>query len=201
MNYYDIQGWFDAELVYDKAYEAFKNDDDVIFVEVGSWKGKSTVYMAQLIKGYISPPVSEGMRAQKCDIKFYAVDHFKGSDEDAHRREIADLAKLGKTLFDVFYGNLVQAGVAHLVFPIQTDSISATRCFQPHSISFCYLDGAHDFQSVTNDLSAWYMLMKHGGILAGHDWYWGEVNQAVTQFARAYNLKVEVLGKSWFIKI
>lgn len=37
-------------------------------------------------------------------------------------------------------------------------------------LDFVYIDGLHDYDSVTADLNAWAPLIKAGGVLAGHDY-------------------------------
>lgn len=40
-----------------------------------------------------------------------------------------------------------------------------------------YLDAAHDYDSVVADIAAWWPLVKPGGILSGHDYLFGTVEQ------------------------
>lgn len=57
-------------------------------------------------------------------------------------------------------------------------------------LDFCYLDAAHDYESVIQDLRAWAPRVKRDGLLCGHDWTdnamskqygWG-VKRAVAEF-------------------
>ena len=67
-----IQGWFAFRTAYEDAV-ARAPEAKAQFVEVGSWKGRSTVFMANAIAG------------SGKDILFYAVDTWEGSDEPEHR--------------------------------------------------------------------------------------------------------------------
>ena len=49
-------------------------------------------------------------------------------------------------------------------------SLDAVRSFEDESIDFVYIDAAHDFQSVTNDIAEWGKKLRPGGIIAGHDY-------------------------------
>lgn len=49
-------------------------------------------------------------------------------------------------------------------------SVNAARNLRVSVIDFVYIDGLHDYDSVTADLSAWAPLVKPGGVLAGHDY-------------------------------
>lgn len=42
------------------------------------------------------------------------------------------------------------------------------------SVSFCLIDGAHDYKSVKDDIAAWLPKMKPGGWLCGDDIAWGD---------------------------
>jgi hypothetical protein len=54
-------------------------------------------------------------------------------------------------------------------------------------VDFCYIDGAHDYESVSEDLRLWWPNVKPGGILAGDDFdkEHEEVMRAVKHFAEA----------------
>lgn len=51
-------------------------------------------------------------------------------------------------------------------------SLDAAKLFADEGRSFdcVYLDAAHDYDSVVADISAWYPRVRHGGVLAGHDY-------------------------------
>lgn len=53
---------------------------------------------------------------------------------------------------------------------IKGKSEEAARTFEPRSIDFIYIDGAHDYASVRRDIAAWWHILTPEGILAGHDW-------------------------------
>lgn len=91
-------------------------------------------------------------------------------------------------------------------------SIDAARLFPRGALDFIYIDGAHDYESVTTDLEAWYPALSEHGILAGHDWtdkpIHEGVKRAVTQFANdirrdIYLTTVEGYNKedcpSWYL--
>lgn len=48
----------------------------------------------------------------------------------------------------------------------------AARVFQINDklLDFVYLDGAHDFQNIANDICEWSKVLRPGSILAGHDY-------------------------------
>jgi len=48
-------------------------------------------------------------------------------------------------------------------------SMSAVHNFEDQSLDFVYIDGAHDFRHIAEDISEWILKIKPGGILYGHD--------------------------------
>lgn len=49
-------------------------------------------------------------------------------------------------------------------------SVDAAARFPDESLDWVYLDARHDEPGVAEDLVAWYPKLKHGGIMAGHDY-------------------------------
>jgi hypothetical protein len=71
----------------------------------------------------------------------------------------------------------------------RTTSVEAAANVPDASLDFVYLDARHDYESVIEDLVAWYPKVKPGGIFAGHDYLDGErpeglfgVKSAVDEF-------------------
>lgn len=61
-----------------------------------------------------------------------------------------------------------------------------------HVVQFVYIDGSHDYQSVKDDIDAWWKRLAVNGILAGHD-YDDEhdgVCRAVNEFGKANDLEI-----------
>jgi len=65
-------------------------------------------------------------------------------------------------------------------------SIEMASKIPDNSLDFVYLDGAHYYSGVMDDLNAYYPKLKSGGVMAGHDWLNIEdygVNKAVCEFS------------------
>ncbi len=58
---------------------------------------------------------------------------------------------------------------------IREDSVAAANHFRDEFFDFVYLDADHSYEGVVNDIEAWYPKLKKGGVLAGHDYLFGEV--------------------------
>lgn len=149
-----IGGWLtETEGIF--LYRAAKkvNPPDVI-VEIGSWKGKSTICLG---KG-----AQDGNKA-----KIYAIDPHIGSSE--HRE------MFGKVdTYQEFLQNIKNADVEQYIEPIRSTSEEASKnSYKP--IGFLFVDGAHEYKLVQVDIKSWFSKVKNGGIIAFHDtWsFWG----------------------------
>ena len=82
-----------------------------------------------------------------------------------------------------------------------------------HSLDFVYLDARHDYDSVKQDIGDWADRVRPGGILGGHDYLDGYIDQgdfgvksAVDEFAAAHGLKVHTTPgdapwTSWLVEL
>jgi predicted O-methyltransferase YrrM len=133
-------------------------------VEVGSWLGRSTRAMADNTNGLI-----------------YAVDTWKGTPGDEkfpkEPHEGYFLDEFTRNLGDHLWNGTVTA--------LRMTSLEAAAKFAANGtkFDFVFIDGAHDLDSVRNDILAWRPLVEKGGLLSGHDYDWGYpgVVHAVTQ--------------------
>lgn len=94
-------------------------------------------------------------------------------------------------------------GLAGHVEIIHTSSVAAARSLADESLDFVFLDADHDYESVRQDLDAWYDKLKSGRLLAGDDWdpgAWPGVVRAVEDFARTRGLRVNVDDKLWSLE-
>lgn len=170
MNWTDVPGFFDSDLAYKMAVKSAQEGS--VFVEIGTWKGKSTSCMGQLIK-------SSGK-----NIKFYAIDTFEGSDEVWHQEWIKYLKDNNTSLFQEYENNLKSCGVYDVVNTIKSTSVEASSMFDDESIDFIFIDAAHDYESVLSDIRAWYPKIKPGGLICGDDYVpcWDGVVKAVDEY-------------------
>ena len=151
------ENWFTYPNLYLEMINKFS--DGSRFVEVGSWKGRSSFYMCENIK-----------KSAK-DIEFFCVDTWEGSEEHIGNYNLDNL-------YEKFLTNM--KSVESYYFPLKLDSISASKRFKDKSLDFVFIDAAHDYDSVKNDILAWLPKIKPGGVLAGHDYYpYGSDHQGV----------------------
>lgn len=163
-HFYDnIQGWFIYHSIYTAAVNMFP--DNSHFVEVGSWRGRSTAYLAVEI-------INSGK-----NIKLDCVDTWKGSlDEEVHQN---DPSVVNDTLYDEFLKNMET--VRHIINPVRKTSLEAVRDYEDGSLDFVLIDGSHAYEDVHADITEWMKKLKVGGMLAGDDYEWPGVKQAVNE--------------------
>jgi len=124
-----------------------------VIVEIGSWKGRSTVFLGWGSKNGNGCPV-------------YAVDHHKGSEE------LLDYPGFKTTpggTYPEFWRNMQGAGLDDIVIPIVADSVAAAQSVDK-PVGLLFVDGAHNSVAVRRDFAAWAPKVVKGGVIAFHDY-------------------------------
>lgn len=160
-----VQGWFNYWIFYEMMAEALPQD--AVVAEIGVWFGRSIIYLAQ-----------ECRRLGK-RVKFYAVDTFKGEQDQPAHVEIVN--QHGGSIRAKFEENIRRCGVADCITILEGDSPDMARNIPAGTLDFCYIDGAHDYESVCADIKAWAPTVRRGGVLAGHDCQHEPVKKAVNE--------------------
>jgi hypothetical protein len=132
-------------------------------LEVGCWLGRSTRALADNTSGVVT-----------------VVDTFLGSPE--HREFLEDKPK--DWLWENFTANTRELLNLRA---IPMSSTEASRYFttleSETRFDMIFLDAAHDYESVKQDILAWMPLLAPGGLFSGHDYgpNWPEVAKAVDE--------------------
>lgn len=182
MSYRSIQGWFNYEFLFDVMVDRF---NDCTFIEIGVWKGKSTVYLAQKIK------------QEKKNIKVLAVDTFEGTPSEKQHKNI--LQSDGISLLNQFKANLNTFKVKDIVTPIKQYSSDFLKEYKG-DVKFIFIDGDHTYEGVKKDIEAALPLLSKGCVLAGHDYGNAEgVNKAVHELIGVK--KISVIKNVWIYEL
>lgn len=164
-NYKKIQGWFNMENQYLELLDLVPEGG--LFVELGSWKGKSTSFMATEI-------ANKGKK-----INFFTVDAFKGATNNPEPYEISSYKTDNEIVFNEFVSN-----TAHLTdyfSVIVEESDRASRHFVDGSVDAIFIDAGHSYEAVRDDIKSWLPKMKIGSTMSGHDFNWTGVKKAVLE--------------------
>ena len=76
-------------------------------------------------------------------------------------------------------------------------SPQVTSEYKDETLDFIYIDGLHDYESVKEDLNAWWPKLKQKKLLCGHDYNphkWPGVVQAVEEFCATKGLQRHLTG-------
>ena len=128
-------------------------------LEVGSYCGKSTVYI--------------GAACQKAGNILYAVDHHRGSEEhqlgeEYHDAELYDDGIGKMDSFRAFRNTMARANLEDTVVPMVAPSgLAARRWGTP--LGMVFIDGGHSLEAALTDYRSWVGHISSGGILAIHD--------------------------------
>lgn len=146
-----IKGWLSIDEAYFLYQMAKSGPGKGRIVEIGSWMGKSTVFLAF------------GSKVAKRE-KVIAI--------DPHNGEYSGQKRKSKPTLEIFIKNLTLTGVKDWVIPyIKTSRLAAEHW--KGKIRFLFIDGLHDYQHVLEDFRLWEPNVIDGGIIALHDAYHG----------------------------
>lgn len=175
-----IFGWFGSH--HEKALdELIKKHNVKTVLEIGSFLGKSTAFFAKRVDKVIcvDPFVmwAEGM---------------KNNDAIHHG---------GADFFEQFVSNMKEEGVYEKLDIIRLpsqDAIESVRANYPDGVDLIYIDGAHDLNSVKDDIELYEPWAKK--VISGDDFdaNWFGVVQAVMGY---YSGRVQLAGNFWFVEL
>lgn len=145
----EVDGW----LYFEEAWALYETVIElpvgpVSIVEIGSWKGRSTIALALAVKA-------------RGNGRVYAIDPHTGEK---------DRTGVGppQTLKD-FQANIARAGVAPLVEPLVVTSHEARPRFADRSVDFLFVDGSHQYLDVRRDIEDWEGALKDLAAVAFND--------------------------------
>lgn len=128
-------------------------------LEVGSYCGKSTVYI--------------GSACKLMNNTLFAVDHHRGSEEhqpgeEYHDSELFDARSQLMDSFHNFRSNMRRADLEECVVPVVAPSAVAARHWNT-PLGMVFIDGGHSREAALTDYRCWTRHIVPGGFLAIHD--------------------------------
>ncbi len=112
-------------------------------VEIGSWKGRSTAWLA--------------FGARRARQRVYAIDPHQGSFEDPTANTLPE-----------FLENIRTAGLSDVVEPLVMTSAQAVHALEG-PIELLFIDANHDYEAVARDADLWLPRLIEGGVVMFHD--------------------------------
>lgn len=193
----DLQGW---RSIHPFLAEAVSEMRPEVVVEIGTWKGASTLYLARTMAehGVVGTIVA-------VDTWLGAVDHWA---DPALFRELATENGY-PSLYRTFLANVLREGAAERVVPLPLDSVNAAELMRLRGVQadVIHLDAGHEEASVAADLRAWWPVLRPGGLFIADDYDSGGgrfpgVARAVHAFCAEHDVRGpwEQRGKCKFVK-
>lgn len=126
-----------------------------IAVEIGSYLGASSIYIANGLK-----KVSESA--------LYCIDTWQNDAMSEGNRDTYSLFKKNTQRYE------------SIITPLRGSSEEVGKGFD-RAIDFLFVDGDHSYEGVKLDVDSWFDKVKPGGIVAFHDIGWSEGVQQVVK--------------------
>jgi MMP 1-O-methyltransferase len=128
-------------------------------VEVGTYCGKSTIYL--------------GAAAREADSVVVTVDHHRGSEENQpgweyHDRDLVDASTGRLDTLPSFRGNIAAAGLEDRVIAVVGSSTAVSALWRT-PLAMLFIDGGHTEEAAQADYAGWAPHVMVGGALAIHD--------------------------------
>jgi predicted O-methyltransferase YrrM len=149
----------EGDALHAAALEAAATVPGAPFVEVGSYCGRSTVWL--------------GAAAREAGTVVFAVDHHHGSEENQagwewHDTTLVDPRTGRLDTLPTFRRTIEDAGLEDVVVAVVGSSpVIAGHWGTP--LAFCFIDGGHGQEVARADYESWSPKVATGGLLAIHD--------------------------------
>jgi predicted O-methyltransferase YrrM len=149
----------EGEALLEAALRSGQAFEAAVFVEIGAWCGKSTVYL--------------GAAAESCDGVLYSIDHHRGSEENQagwehHDTDLVDPADGRIDTLPHWRRTVARAALESTVVGVVGDSSLIARSWRT-PLALCFIDGGHGEDPAWADYRGWTPHVALGGRLAIHD--------------------------------
>lgn len=185
----EVEGWNGRHPALARAAASVPNG---IFVDVGVWKGQSSIFLAECLR--------DGGR-DGCVI---SVDTFLGSTEFWIESPYMLARRAGRPgIYEIFLDNVHYAGLSDYVVPLPKTSIAASKLlgFLGLRAGLIHIDASHEHDDVMADIEAYWPLLAAGGTMIGDDYdpAWPGVVSAANLFSARIGLPLAVDDRKWII--
>ncbi len=188
----DLQGWGAESLLFEQLLKLLRPR---LVIEVGSWKGRSAIYMASLAHKH------------GVSLELVCIDTFLGSWE--HWEKGADNAPVAfrngrPVLYEQFLANVMKHGLEGVITPLPLDSGNAATLLAKLGVQadMIYVDADHEYEGVLADIEAYWPLVRPGGVLLGDDFVqeWPGVIRAVCDFSNRIGVEYATVEEKWYMQ-
>jgi hypothetical protein len=189
----DLQGWNSLHPAFE---DIIVRRRPAVVIDVGVWKGASSIHMAQLLDKY-------GVVGQ-----VISVDTFLGNLENwLSNPEFSRLIPRRHgmpLLYDQFIANVVRTGMTHRIVPLPQTSEAAGTLLRRKGVTagLVHIDASHDHDNVLRDARVYWDILEPGGTMVGDDYteHWPDVVRAADDFAKEKGVGLEIQAGKWIAR-
>jgi tetratricopeptide (TPR) repeat protein/predicted O-methyltransferase YrrM len=183
--YQFTKDWFSWNIpIWQAHLGRFAHRPELLFLEIGSWEGRSTCWLLENILTHSSAKIT-------------CIDTFEGSVEHKHYE-----AGYLNSIEDRFDFNIARAGAREKVNKIVGMSQEVMRVLPLNCYDAIYIDGSHLPSDVLADAVLSWGLLKVGGLMIFDDYEFGFINSpdlntkiGIDAFTTAFKRKIKILHK------
>ncbi len=174
----DLQGWGSEMPVFK---DLIAETQPKVIVEVGAWKGASTIHMHNTARRLGLDPI------------IFSVDFWQDPLLQADGPVPKNWAD-DTSAYRLFLSNIAACGGSENVIPVRTWSGHAPALLKQWGITpqLVYVDAGHEDEDAYRDISGNWEILAPGGRMFGHDWPMPGVRSAVLRFSALKGLKFEI---------
>jgi len=148
------------------------------FVEIGTWCGESAIMTASAVFDVVRRYLPE----TPVEFNLWLVDTFEGTPTD-HNESVVRGWGSGDSVLAMCEDNVRQLEFPQEGLPLLNTSVHIVRMASTEAaqqfamedepwplFDYAYIDAGHSWKEVTDDIEAWFPLIRPGCWLAGHDY-------------------------------
>lgn len=190
----DMHGWNGDSSFFGFLIDELKPKN---IVEVGSWKGQSSITMAKKCK------------LINLSTTIYCIDTWLGATEFwCSMKNSAERSLMQKhgypQVYYQFLSNVIHSSVTDYILPLPMPSSIGWRYCRFHKIEpeMIYIDASHEKGDVIADITNYWPLLKTGGVMFGDDFHrsWPGVVHDVNLFGSRNKIKINKNKNFWYIR-
>ncbi|HBZ43781.1 MAG TPA: class I SAM-dependent methyltransferase [Maritimibacter sp.] len=168
----DLQGWGGHQFL----LQVIEKTQPKLIIEVGVWKGRSAIGMADKLKELSSA------------VPILCIDTWLGAQEHFQDKFRADMNRSAgfPRLYDQFMFNVISRNHQDVIVPLPVSSLAGAQMLRKMKVKadLIHIDAGHSYLEVKSDIEAFWPLLSDDGVLVFDDYgIWGGVTQAVNEFA------------------
>lgn len=152
----DLQGWGGTHNIFDRSIKKIRPK---LIIEVGTWKGQSAITMATTLKNN-----NIAGEIICVDTWLGSAEHWLAEDSRLLWFESLNLRYGYPSLYMTFINNVIHSGLQNYITPLPLTSEAAYHVLKKYNVKadLVYIDAAHDYQSVKQDISLYWNLVDNG---------------------------------------